>query len=92
MQPVLPGLVPQVDVVDPVGRVVATFDLADEDLRLAVYRALATTGRAPSPPELARALGTAVQDVRRGLAALAGSRKGLGGTIEGLLGHGGTVG
>jgi hypothetical protein len=48
--------------------------VTDEDLRLAVYRALASTGRAPSPPELAQALGTPVREVRRGLAALAGSR------------------
>lgn len=34
--PVLPGLVPQVRLVDGVGRVVARFDLGDENLRLAV--------------------------------------------------------
>lgn len=36
LAPALPGLVPQVEVVDAVGRLRATFDLADEHLRLAV--------------------------------------------------------
>jgi hypothetical protein len=45
-----------------------------EDLRLAVYRAFAETGRAPQVPELARQSGTDVQSVARGLADLARTR------------------
>ena len=45
-----------------------------EDLRLAVYRAFAETGRAPQAPELARQSGTDVASVARGLADLARTR------------------
>ena len=45
-----------------------------EDLRLAVYRAFAETGRAPQVPELARQSGTDVQSVAQGLAELARAR------------------
>ena len=45
-----------------------------EDLRLAVYRAFAETGRAPEPDELAAKLGTEAREVAAGLAGLARSR------------------
>jgi len=44
-----------------------------EDLRLAVYRAFAGTGRAPEPGELAGQFGTDVREVAAGLDELAGS-------------------
>ena len=37
-----------------------------EDLRLAVYRAFAETGRAPEPGELAIKLGTGAREVAAG--------------------------
>jgi Alkylmercury lyase len=45
-----------------------------EDLRLAVYRSFAGTGRAPEPGELAERLGCDVPVVTRGLAELAAAR------------------
>jgi hypothetical protein len=45
-----------------------------EDLRLAVYRAFAETGRAPAPGELATKLGTRAREVGAGLAELARGR------------------
>ncbi len=45
-----------------------------EDLRLAVYRAFAATGRAPEPDELATELGADTSTVRRGLDELAAAR------------------
>ena len=45
-----------------------------EDLRLAVYRAFAETGRAPEPGELATELGTETREVAAGLAELARGR------------------
>jgi len=45
-----------------------------EDLRLAVYRAFAETGRAPKPGELATELGTEVREVAAGLTELARGR------------------
>ena len=45
-----------------------------EDLRLAVYRAFAETGRAPEPDELAAKLGTEAREVAAGLAELARGR------------------
>jgi hypothetical protein len=45
-----------------------------EDLRLAVYRAFAGTGRAPQPRELAEQLDAEIPDVIRGLAELARDR------------------
>ena len=45
-----------------------------EDLRLAVYRAFAETGRAPEPGELATELGTETREVGAGLAELARGR------------------
>jgi Alkylmercury lyase len=45
-----------------------------EDLRLAVYRAFAETGRAPEPDELATKLGTEAREVATGLAELARGR------------------
>jgi hypothetical protein len=48
-----------------------------EDLRLAVYRAFAETGRAPKPGELATELGTEVREVAAGLTELARGRLGL---------------
>ena len=45
-----------------------------EDLRLAVYRAFAETGRAPEPGELATELGTETREVAAGLAELACGR------------------
>ena len=45
-----------------------------EDLRLAVYRAFAETGRAPEPGELATKLGTGAREVAGGLAELARGR------------------
>ena len=45
-----------------------------EDLRLAVYRSFAESGRAPTPAELASQFGTDVPAVRRGLKELAASR------------------
>jgi hypothetical protein len=45
-----------------------------EDLRLAVYRAFAETGRAPEPGELATKLGTEAREVATGLAELARGR------------------
>jgi hypothetical protein len=45
-----------------------------EDLRLAVYRAFAETGRAPRPGELAARLDTDVQQVAAGLGELARGR------------------
>ena len=41
-----------------------------EDLRVAVYRSLASTGRVPSVPTLAETLGWTAHDVRAGLVAL----------------------
>jgi hypothetical protein len=46
----------------------------DEDLRLAVYRSLADSGRAPSPPELARSTGLGEDAVRAALRRLAAAR------------------
>jgi len=46
----------------------------DEDLRLAVYRSLADTGRAPSPNTLAEALGQSEAEVHGGLRRLAEAR------------------
>jgi Alkylmercury lyase len=46
----------------------------DEDIRLAVYRAFATSGRAPSPRELAEEAGTDTTTVRAGLRRLAAAR------------------
>ncbi len=48
--------------------------LDPEDLRLAVYRDLARTGRAPTPKELASRLGLSGPEVRDGLRALAAAR------------------
>ena len=45
-----------------------------EDLRLAVYRSFAETGRAPSPTELATAFGVWPDKIHTGLAALAEAR------------------
>lgn len=45
-----------------------------EDLRLAVYRSFAETGRAPQVTELARQFGAGVQEVAAGLAGLARAR------------------
>ena len=45
-----------------------------EDLRLAVYRSFAESGRAPTPAELASQFGTDVPAVSRGLKELAASR------------------
>ena len=45
-----------------------------EDLRLAVYRAFAGTGRAPEHGELAAQLGASVQEVAAGLDELARGR------------------
>src|SRR5215813_1372356 len=45
-----------------------------EDLRLAVYRSFAESGRAPTPAELASRCGTDVPAVRRGPKELAASR------------------
>jgi len=45
-----------------------------EDLRLAVYRAFAETGRAPRSDELARQLGAGAQEVTEGLDELARGR------------------
>ena len=45
-----------------------------EDLRLAVYRAFAETGRAPEPGGLATELGTETREVGAGLAELARGR------------------
>ena len=45
-----------------------------EDLRLAVYRAFAETGRAPEPGGLATKLGTEAREVAAGLAELARGR------------------
>jgi hypothetical protein len=47
---------------------------ADEDLRLAVYRSLASTGRALSPSALARTLDLAEPEARSGLRRLAEAR------------------
>ena len=47
---------------------------ADEDLRLAVYGALAATGTVPTDEELARRLGTDPTAVREGLHRLAAQR------------------
>ena len=49
-----------------------TLDL--EDLRLGVYSALASTGRAPAPGDLAAALGVSRDDVATGLRQLAAAR------------------
>jgi hypothetical protein len=46
----------------------------DEDVRLAVYRTFAETGRAPSVAELAAAAGAAADDVGAGLRRLAEAR------------------
>ncbi|GAA2609379.1 organomercurial lyase [Actinomadura fulvescens] len=46
----------------------------DEDLRLAVYRGFAETGRAPEPRELAERFGASLETVRDGLRALADLR------------------
>jgi Alkylmercury lyase len=46
----------------------------DEDLRIAVYREFATTGRAPEGDELARMLGAPLVDVEAGLRRLADQR------------------
>lgn len=45
-----------------------------EDLRVAVYRSLATSGRAPAPGDLAGRFGVTLDDVAEGLRALAGAR------------------
>jgi hypothetical protein len=47
---------------------------ADEDVRLAVYRSLAGTGRAPSPSAVARDLGRPEPEVRSALRRLAEAR------------------
>jgi hypothetical protein len=47
---------------------------AVEELRVAVYRSLASTGRVPSVQVLADRLGSTVDDVRTGLAALHDAR------------------
>ncbi|MDI2127907.1 organomercurial lyase [Yinghuangia seranimata] len=49
-------------------------DDALEDLRLAVYRGFASTGRAPGAAELAAGLGLSDDDVRGGLRALSARR------------------
>jgi hypothetical protein len=49
-----------------------TFDL--EDLRLAVYTTLASTGRAPEIEALATSLGASAEDVAAGLRELAAAR------------------
>ena len=49
-------------------------DPADEDLRLAVYRALASTGTVPAPTELAGHLGTDEAAVRQAMHRLAAAR------------------
>src|SRR3954462_13469520 len=46
----------------------------DEQLRLAVYRAFADTGRVPSDAELAAATGGAIEEVVAGLRELAAAR------------------
>ena len=51
----------------------APFD--DEAIRLAVYRDLAATGRAPEPPELAARLGVDQAVIREGLRRLAAGRR-----------------
>ncbi len=48
--------------------------MSDEDLRLAVYAALAATGTVPTDEELARRLGTDPTAVREGLHRLAAQR------------------
>jgi hypothetical protein len=53
-----------------------------EDLRLAVYRSFAATGRAPAVPELADRFGIDAAEVRRGLRRLHEQR-------HVVLGHGG---
>jgi hypothetical protein len=54
-----------------ISRVVDTFD---EDLRLAIYRGFATSGRAGGPSELAAELGTDVASVNAGINRLADGR------------------
>jgi hypothetical protein len=49
-------------------------DAADEDLRLAVYGALAATGTVPTDEELALRVGSGTTAVREGLHRLAGQR------------------
>lgn len=46
----------------------------DEDVRLAVYRALASTGSAPATPDLAEAAGLTRSETREALHRLAGAR------------------
>jgi len=48
--------------------------VTDEDLRLAVYRALASTGGVPRVADLAAAVGSSDEEVRRGLHRLADAR------------------
>jgi len=60
----------------------------DEDLRLAVYRAFAATGRAPGHGELAAQLGASVQEVAAGLGELArGRHLALGAQGQILMAH-----
>lgn len=59
-----------------------------EDLRLAVYRSLASTGRAPGITELATTLGVPNDRIEAGLRALAAARHlALGGDGRVLLAH-----
>lgn len=48
--------------------------MPDDDLRLAVYRSLAGTGRAPSPAALAQTLARSEGEIRSGLRRLADAR------------------
>ena len=49
-----------------------TTDATDEDVRVALYRGLASTGRCPDPADLAATTG--VDDIAGALARLAGAR------------------
>jgi len=49
-----------------------TLDL--EDLRLAIYRSLASTGRAPEPVDLEDALGVGLDEIETGIRELAAAR------------------
>ena len=62
--------------------------MTDEDLRLAIYRALASTGGVPRVTDLAAAAGSSDEEVRRGLHRLADARHlVLGADDETVLAH-----
>ena len=62
--------------------------MTDEDLRLAIYRALASTGGVPRVADLTAAVGTSDEEVRRGLHRLADARHlVLGANDETVLAH-----